>query len=450
METENSNQEKWYRTTTAKMAILAFMGLLLLIPLQMVMSVIRERAGYANDAKAEIGRLWATSQIITGPVLNVPGTKVVSDKGEKITAILHIMPENLEVTGKIVPQIRHRGIYETVVYDSDITLSGDFDNTDYDNPGGYTFDWEHAYFTLGVSDNKGIKDDVYLDIDGKRIGAEPGTPDNDVFAKGISFPVSLRPVGSVGYTGRFSIKIGLRGSENLSFSPVGKTTKVNISSDWTAPSFQGNFLPVDPGLSSTGFNARWIVTHLNRNFPQVWTGNQFNPENDAFGVRLMLEVDHYKKAERSAKYGLLFILFTFFVLMVIELRSSEKIHIFYYLLVSFALIMFFSLLSALSEQIGFNAAYLISSAAVIGLLSAFFRSLLKKWWVVLLVSGLLSVLYLFIFVLLAMKDYAYLGGNIGLFVLLAVLMMLSTKYNLFTDNNQDAKRLSARKTDDSI
>jgi len=191
-------------------------------------------------------------------------------------------------------------------------------------------------------------------------------------------------------------------------------------------------------VTSSGFNARWIVTHLNRSFPQVWTGSQYNPGKDAFGVDLMLEVDHYKKAERSAKYGLLFILFTFFVLMVVELRSSEKIHIFYYLLVSFALILFFSLLSALSEQIGFNAAYLLSSVAIIGLLSAFFRSLLKKWHLVLLVSGLLTILYLFIFVLLAMKDYAYLGGNIGLFILLAVLMMLSARYNLFTERKLPA------------
>ncbi|HPT22261.1 MAG TPA: cell envelope integrity protein CreD, partial [Bacteroidales bacterium] len=344
--------------------------------------------------------------------------------------------ENLDISGKIVPQVRHRGIYETVVYDSEVTLSGDFNTESYENTGGYTFDWDHAYFTLGVSDNKGLKDDIVLNIDGKMVTAEPGTMDKEISENGISFPVALVPYGTNGFKGKFTLSMGLRGSENLSFSPVGKTTRVNLSSDWASPSFQGNFLPVEPGVNPSGFNAKWIVTHLNRSFPQVWIGNQYIPEKDAFGVNLMLEVDHYKKAERSAKYGLLFILFTFFVLMVVELRSSEKIHIFYYLLISFALILFFSLLSALSEQIGFNAAYLVSSVAVIGLLSAFFKSLLKKWHLVLLVSGLLTTLYLFIFVLLAMKDYAYLGGNIGLFILLAVLMMLSARYNLFTERKQ--------------
>ena len=123
------------------------------------------------------------------------------------------------------------------------------------------------------------------------------------------------------------------------------------------------------------------------------------------------------------------------MLIIIELRSTQRIHIFYYLLVAMALILFFSLLTALSEHIGFNPAYLISSVATIGLLSAFFRSLLRKW-IVLVISGLLTVLYVFMFVLLALKDYAFLAGNIGLFVLLAVLMMVSAKYRLFRDEEK--------------
>ena len=146
-----------------------------------------------------------------------------------------------------------------------------------------------------------------------------------------------------------------------------------------------------------------------------------------------MEADQYTRAERSSKYGVLFIALTFLVLIIIELRSQERIHIFYYLLAGLALILFFSLLTALSEQIGFNPAYLVSSAATIGLLTVFFRSLLKKGWMVLLISGLLTALYVFIFFLLAMKDYAFLVGNIGLFVLLAVLMIVSAKYRLFRE-----------------
>lgn len=437
METFKNQFEKFYQSMTVKMVILGFLGLLLLIPLEMVKEVIRERSAYADEARIEIGRLWAESQTITGPVLNVPGKKVISDDGKFTTTTLHILPETLNVNATINPEIRYRGIYETVVYESDVALSGSFNLKGLTELDGFTYDWTSAYFTLGVSDNKGLKGDIKLVIDDVAIDAEPGIIQADVFSRGISFPIDLSGHTLSTFGKSFSIILGLRGSESMFVSPTGKTTWVNYNSSWASPSFIGNFLPADREVTESGFTASWEVTHLNRSFPQAWTGGGQTPENDAFGTNLMLEVDHYKKSERSAKYGILFIMLTFFVLIIIEIRSSERIHIFYYVLVAFALILFFSLLSALSEHIGFSPAYLISSAATIGLLTVFFRSLLKKSWVVLTVAGMLSVLYTFIFVLLALKDYAYLAGNIGLFVLLGILMMLSSKFKLFAANSKN-------------
>jgi len=434
MEQQIVKLEKWYQSMTVKMVLLAILGIMLLIPLALIQEVIRERAGYSDAARTEIGNLWASAQTITGPVLNVPGSKVISNEGDLDYTTMHILPESLNITGDVKPKKKHRGIYETVVYESNYKISGNFNTAGYEMLDDYQYDWSKAYITLGVSDNKGLTDNVTLSFGGLVIEAEPGTVQADVFDNGISFPLRSAGPGLTDQVSSFTLDLGLRGSECIYFSPVGKTTEVNLTSNWNAPSFQGSFLPADSKVTENGFSANWIVTHLNRSFPQAWTGNKYHPGNDSFGVSLILEVDHYKKAERSAKYGLLFIVFTFFVLLIVELRSSERIHIFYYVLVAFALILFFSLLSALSEHVGFNAAYLISSVAIIGLLSAFFRSLMKKWWVVLLISGMLTTLYLFIFVLLALKDYAYLGGNIGLFIILAVLMMISSKYRLFSEN----------------
>jgi len=429
MENENIKKEMWYQSVTIKMVILSMIGLGLLIPLQMVKMVIKERAQYAEVARIEIGNLWAASQTITGPVLNVPGSRIISEDGKTITTTLHILPENLKISAVASPEIRYRGIYETVVYDSEVEVAGNFVIGQYADTDGYTYDWKRAYFSLGVSDNKGLKDMIILICDGLSVEAEPGTVQTDVFQKGISFPFPISGVEE--FRGDFSLNFKLKGSEGLYFAPVGKTTSVSLTSSWAAPSFQGNFLPNEREIGDNGFTADWVVTHLNRNFPQAWTGGGFLPETDAFGAKLMLEIDHYKKTERSAKYGLLFIILTFFVLVIVEIRSSQNISIFYYVLVAFALILFFSLLSALSEHTGFSPAYLIASVATIGLLTAFFRSLMKNWWVVVAVSGMLTVLYTFIFILLALKDYAYLAGNIGLFVLLAVLMMVSSRYKLF-------------------
>ncbi len=433
MENEIVKQEKWYQSMTVKMVLLGVLGLMLLIPLLMISQVIRERSRNAETARTEIGNLWAASQILTGPVLNVPGTKVISGDGKYVTTTLHILPDDLKINGKLIPEIRYRGIYETVVYDSDIQMTGSFSFGGYEHLNDYTYDWDQAYISLGVSDNKGIRDKVRLTFNKNIIDAQPGAGQTDLFEKGISFPVVLDPKLPDGISGDFSLNIGLRGSGSISFSPVGKTTEVSLASGWDAPSFTGTFLPAEREVTEKGFTARWVVTHLNRSFPQVWTGDSYKPSDDAFGVNLILQADNYTKAERSAKYGLLFIALTFFVLIIIELRSKERIHIFYYLLVSLALILFFSLLTALSELVGFNMAYLISSVATIALLTVFFRSLLKKKGIVLVISGLLMVLYIFIFVLLALKDYAFLAGNIGLFVLLGVLMMVSARYKLFKD-----------------
>jgi len=431
METGNEKLEKWYESMTIKMILIAIMGLMLLIPLVLIMEVIRERSANAETARTEIGNLWASAQTVTGPVLNVPGTRVVANDGSFVTTTMHILPDQLKVNGVLEPEMRYRGIYETVVYDSDLEISGSFTISGFEQLSDYTWEWDKAYISLGVSDNKGINDKAELTIGEKVIGAIPGAGQTDLFDKGISFPYAIDParLGEAG--GAFSLKLSLRGSGSVAFSPVGRTTEVALSSKWDAPSFTGNFLPAEREVTDAGFTANWVVTHLNRSFPQVWEGKRYAPADDAFGVDLIMEADHYTKAERSAKYGLLFIALTFLVLLIIELRSTQRIHIFYYLLVALALIMFFSLLTALSEHIGFNPAYLISAAATIGRLTFFFRSLLEKGWMTLLISGLLTGLYVFIFFLLAMKDYAFLVGNIGLFVLLAALMIVSARYKLF-------------------
>jgi len=433
MENETAKQEKWYQSMTVKMVLLAIMGLMLLIPLLMITGVIRERARNAETARQEIGSLWASAQTVTGPVLNVPGTRIISDDGKYVTTTMHILPDELKVNGVLIPEIRYRSIYETVVYTSDLEISGRFVINEDEILSDYNWQWDQAYISMGVSDNKGISDKADLSIGGRVISARPGAGQSDLFDKGISFPLPVDPLSFSDFKGDFSISLGLKGSESIAFSPVGRTTEVSLSSEWDAPSFTGNFLPSAREVTDSGFTSSWVVTHLNRSFPQVWAGKSYTPADDAFGVDLILEADQYTRAERSAKYGILFIALTFLVLIIIELRSQERLHIFYYLLAGLALILFFSLLTALGEHIGFNLAYLISSVATIGLLTVFFRSLLKKGWMVVLISGLLTVLYVFIFFLLAMKDYAFLVGNIGLFVLLAVLMMVSAKYRLFRE-----------------
>ena len=429
MKIEISDNKKWQHSLTLKILLLAVFGVFLLIPLELIKSIIRERLKNSEDVKKDIAFKWSGQQTICGPILNVPVWIFPSVNGqEPYKIIYHIMPESLIITGDIHTEKRHRSIYQAVVYTSDLELSGEFVISDLKIPDRNKILWEESYVTLGISDNRGLKGDISFQIDSENPEAIPGPEDSDLFVSGITFRSKLSgQKKEIPFVSKFT----LSGSESLLFSPVGKTTEIRLQSSWNAPGFSGNFLPSERSISESGFNAKWLITNLNRNFPQAWPGRSYSPSNDNFGVDFILPVDHYQKSLRSAKYGILFIALTFLALIFVELTIKENIHIFQYILVALGLVLFFSLLNAISEHTGFNMAYLISATSTILLISFFLFTLIKKYRPVLLIFGLLTVLYSFIFILLTLNEYAYLAGNIGLFVILGVTMALSAKLNLF-------------------
>ena len=434
MKIEIDENKKWQHSLTIKMVLLAFLGLFLLIPLQMIILIIKERQKTSEDVKKEIAFQWAGQQNITGPILNIPIRIFPSKKdAEPYVSVFHIMPETLKVKGEIQTEKRHRSIYQAVVYTAELNISGNFVVPEFSAGEKSEILWKDAYYTTGISDNRGLKGKIWLKTDSGNLEAIPGLKDPDIFRSGISFPAHLSAKQD---SLSFSLNLNVSGSEGLSFAPIGKSTEISLSSKWNSPGFTGNFLPVERKVNDSGFEAKWLVTNLNRNFPQVWAGSAFNPANDSFGVDFILPVDHYQKSLRSAKYGILFIALTFLALIFAEMAIKERIHVFQYLLVSLGLVLFFSLLNALSEYTGFNLAYLISASATIILITYFLRNLFKKTLTVLLISGLLVFLYLFIFILLTLNDYAYLAGNIGLFVLLAVTMILSVRFDLFKNQKE--------------
>jgi inner membrane protein len=437
MKIEINDTKKMQHSFTLKMVLLGFLGLFLLIPLEMIKSIIRERQKNSDDVKKEIAFQWAGQQVISGPVLNIPVLVFPSKKdAEPYKSVFHIMPETLSVKGDIQTEKRHRSIYQAVVYTAGLNISGDFIIPEMITGEKNEILWKEAYYTMGISDNRGLKGGIFLKTDSVLLEAIPGLKDGDLFSTGISFPADLsKRDGTI----VFSVNLKVSGSEGLSFTPVGKKTEVTLFSKWNSPGFKGNFLPSERAIADSGFNAKWLVTNLNRNFPQVWSGNAYSPVTDSFGVDFILPVDHYQKSLRSAKYGVLFIALTFLALIFVEMAIKENLHVFHYLLVSLGLVLFFSLLNALSEYTGFNIAYLVSASSTIILISFFLRNLFKKRVTVLLISGLLVFLYSFIFILLTLNDYAYLAGNIGLFLLLAVTMILSVKLDLF--KNQRASEL---------
>lgn len=427
-----------------KSAMIVVVALLLLIPTSMISSLIYEREYTQQEAITEVSSRWSEAQTITGPVLSIPYYRYVRQTSgeppvEKIVQVrdyIHILPEDLQITGKVDPQKRNRGIYDVVVYNSSLDLNGRFNTSllkDMDIPEKDIL-FDMAFISIGISDLRGIESQISMNWNGELHAFNSGTVTTDVIQSGINTDIPLNNEGHSEY--EFSFTLELKGSRHLFMVPVGRNTTANISSEWPNPSFTGAFLPVNRKINESGFEADWKVIHLNRNYPQIWTSSQYNVQESAFGVDLLLPVDSYQKSMRTVKYAILFIALTFMVFFFVEIMNRKFIHPVQYILVGLALVLFFSLLLSISEHLPFNWAYIVSALGTILVVTGYVKAILKSMQLTVMVTSILTILYGFIFVLIQLQDYALLIGSIGLFFILATVMYFSRKIDWYNLNFQ--------------
>lgn len=445
-----------------KLGSIGILTLLLMIPNSMIQGLIGERQGRLFDAAREVSTSWGSAQTITGPVLSVPFSEWTQlDNGKKTETIrtAYFLPLSLQADGKVNPEIRKRGIYDIVLYQSELNIRGKFNRPDFEamhiNP--ENVHWDQAKLSLGISGMSGIKNSINLNWSGVETRLEPGTANATVLASGVSNAVDLAPQQKE-YD--FALALKLNGSGFLKFEPVGKETRVTLASSWPSPSFEGEFLPDERNITESGFTASWTVLDLNRNYPQQWKDDDYTfkptntsyqgeyssttpagiqPAGSSFGVRLIKTVDEYAKTDRSSKYAILVIGLTFLIYFFFETLRKFHIHPFQYLLVGLALSVFYLLLLSLSEHLGFNGAYLLAASVTIGLITLYSAGVFKSPRLVLQLFLLLTMIYGFIFIVLQLEDYALLAGSIGIFSALAAVMYYSRNvdwYNLSRDQAQ--------------
>lgn len=429
-----------------KIGGIVLISLLLLIPTGMIKSIIYEREQTQREAIDEVSEKWGGAQTLQGPVLTIPYTRYVKeiDKATgketlvQITERLHVLPSKLDIQASVKPDRRHRGVYEIVVYNSALHVSGAFTKLDFKDleAKGHSFKFNEATLNAGIDDLRGIEKQIELNWEGKKLPFNPGVSNQDIFYSGINSKVSISPTDDHLY--RFSFDIELKGSQQLYFTPVGKETDVVLNSDWQTPKFDGAFLPDQHKTDKAGFKAHWNILNLNRNYPQSWTGSSYKLRDSSFGVDLKLPVDNYQKSHRSIHYAILFIGLTFLVFFFIEIFQSSGIHPIQYILVGIALVVFYTLLLSISEHIRFNYAFILSALATVALISLYVRAILRSLKMSLFIAGLLSMLYIFIFVIIQLEDLALLIGSIGVFIILGLVMYFSRKidwYNIGQDKN---------------
>jgi len=425
-------QNTWQKSKLIiKGLIIGALALMLLIPAAFVQNLIQERECRQKEAFTEVSSKWADRQDITGPVLVIPYTRSATDKDGKpiiIKSLAYFLPDKLIIESHVNPEKRYRGIYQVMLYSSSVNLSGNFSSLPLQKLNLTPADlaWSEAYLCFGITDAKGLKDELQIKWNDSTLSLTPSYINNAVFKEGFVSPVSLS-AASANAGISFSSAISINGSEQLTFTPVGKQTLVQMQSAWPDPSFTGTQLPDSSSISKNGFTARWKSLSHTRNFPQAWKDDNYNLNASSFGADLFIPVNGYQKTMRSVKYAVLCILLTFTAFFLIETNNGRSVHPIHYALIGFALILFYTLLLSFSEYIGFNGAYGVATAATVVLITWFVKGLLQSVKLSVLLTLILVLLYSYIFTILQLQDYALLLGSIGLFLTLAVVMYYSRR-----------------------
>ncbi len=427
MDVKNVIQRKIKGSSVSiKLLVIGFLLFLFLPATFMIQELVSERENRQDDAIHEVSSKWGQKQTIAGPILSIP----YMTKG--LEKYAYFSPERLDINAEVQTEVRSRGMYDVPLYSGDFKLSGNFTKPDWGALGvtENSVLWDKAFISLGIPDMKGVQERVKIDWQGESNFMNSGTKVKSL-KSGTMVSINTSPEI---HNYDFSLKLNLNGSTNLSFMPLGKTTNVRLKSDWINPSFMGAFLPTEHLIDEKGFEANWKVLDINRNFPQQWKetdGIYLESRMDGFGVDWYQPVDLYQQTDRSAKYAIVVIMLVFLVFFLSEVTSANRIHPLQYLMIGFALIIFYTLLLSFAEYVRFAYAYLISSTAIVSMITLYSKSVLKSWRLAMTNGTVLVFLYLFIYVLLQMDDFTLLIGSLGLFFILSAAMYSTRNINWY-------------------
>lgn len=461
-------REKGERSPGVKLVIAVLIAVALMVPLLMVYGLLWDRQQQAETAQASIGQGWGGQQTIGGPVIVIPyrstETTTVQENGRDVTRTsnfirnLYLSPQANKADVVIKPEKRKKAIYETVVYESQISGSADFvlpaDIARY-GVAREALMLDRAEIRLGVSDARGLVDGNSLAVNGTAVALQPG--------KGLASTGNSGTFAFVDWTGaaplKIDYKIGVRGLGDFKLIPRGVDTRWTVKSSWPNPSFGGDFLPAKRSVTGSGFTASYAIPNLALGQAQVLTGDLSPPvqtnysngaryadpmvaevsapaANDgtmetsggtakAVAISLVEPVDLYSQVDRSIKYGFLFIGFTFVAFLMFDIIAGARVAAAEYLLTGVALVLFFVLLLAFAEVIGFTPAYMLASAGIIGLLTFYSAAVLKSWKRAHFLAAMLVGLYALLYVLLNLEAYSLLIGSVLMFFALAGVMYMT-------------------------
>ena len=385
MEENNEFIEKFTEETNPigkKLFIIILFLLLLLIPLFCVENTIKERENFKNEAIGKVAMSWGHQQTIMAPELRLKN-------GE--TLKLH----DYNIQSKIKTEYRNKGIFKIPVYTIDVDANGSFIN-----PGNIK---ENATLVLNVSDIRGFI--------GKRTKSLNGNSSGII---NLTNAPKIIP---------FKTQYTLRGICGISFKVGGINNNISVEGNWKNTSFEGDFFPSEKGINKNGYKATWNIAEV-------------QDMNNSCDIMFLTPIDSYRMTVRCIKYGFLFIALTFLAFFLFEMASKIKqIHPFQYTLIGFSMIIFYMLLLSMSEFIHFGLAYFIATVMTISVIGGYTYFVLtdKDKIMARTISGILALLYIYLYTVLNLQDFALLIGSLGLFVAIIAIMYYTRDIKWYKD-----------------
>ena len=443
-----------------KIVFLFIFVLVLLIPLELIKNLIDDRGRLHNQTITNIGNEWGKSQKIIAPVITISYTdtsinnkdSVSNASNTKAVAVVPverkfvILPEELNATIEMKDEVRQRGIYNATVYNANVKLKGYFSAKILKEDRKVL-----GCISIGLTDTKALIKINKFKIGDMDLEAMSGTMAAPLITNGISGQLGPEHNNTMNKEKiPFEIDIDFRGSRDISILPLGKKNHFEIKSNWKSPSFSG-VLPTERTIDENGFLAKWEVSNLIRNYPQIIDvnedkysdfydnssesyesyGNYYSDGNTVVKVALFDSVTSYTQIYRACNYGILFIGMSLVVVFIFEVVSKKAAHYVQYGVVGFSLVIFYLLLLSLSEHIGFEWSYLISSLAIVIPNSMYITSMTsnKKFGIGMFIF--LSGIYAILFSILRMEQYALLTGSLLILAVLYAVMYLTKKADVF-------------------
>ena len=464
-----------------KLIIVCALVMLMAIPAMFISYIAFERSNRADEVMAEVSQRYGGEQFITGPMIIAPYVSYYGDGTVSETGHYAVFAEHGKAEFKdMVTTVRKRSLFKVPTYDTKAVLSASFAAVEKDiDVGDAKVDWSKAKIIVALSDVRGLTRDVSLTlpsgesrkfhpadttesanivrphayksdmrtdgrVNGRVIAKENvhrqfgwlqnhgevnylSAPVGDLVSKGASFDVS--------------VDMALSGARRLGVTPFAQSTEVVMSSDWADPGFEGGFPPLARDITETGFSANWSVPYLRRGIRahgKAHSLGALNAPDKMMTVQLVSTQNPYQTVNRALKYSVLFIGMVFLAYFLFEVLVGVQVHPAQYILIGLTQSIFYLLLLAFSERIGFGAAFAVSSAATVIATAAYAGAVFKGRKYIARAGAVFALVYGLLYCLMRMQDFALMIGALASFLAIAATMYLTRNMDWYGLNTGKA------------